>query len=79
MSSGNADVVGQAGEQEEFDQIEAPPGVIEAIELYEAVIPHYVAAAARLDSISRISSTSAALAASFPGSCAIRARGAGTA
>lgn len=52
--------------RKKFDQIEAPPGVIEAVELYEAVIPHYVAAAARLDPISRISSTSAALAASFP-------------
>lgn len=66
MSSDNADAVEQAVEQGEFDQIEAPPGVIEAIELYEAVIPHYVAAAARLDPVSRISSTSAALAANFP-------------
>ena len=58
MSNGNADAIEQAVEQGEFDQIEAPPGVIEAIELYEAVMPHYVSAAARLNPISRISSTS---------------------
>lgn len=67
MSSDTADAIKQASEEEEFNQIEAPPGVIEAIELYEAVMPHYVAAAAQLAPVSRISSTSAALAANFPG------------
>lgn len=59
MSNATVNESEQVGEQEEFDWIEAPPGVVEAIELYEAVMPHYVAAAARLAPISRkISGTS---------------------
>ena len=41
MSNATVNESEQVGEQEEFDQIEAPSGVVEAIELYEAVIPHY--------------------------------------
>ena len=48
--------------------LDAPlPGVAEAIELYEAAMRHYVPAAAYTERVSRISSTSAALAADFPG------------
>lgn len=73
MSNETAGEVESGGEQEELDQIEAPPGVIEAIELYEAVIPyyvavipHYVAAAARLALTSqKISSTRTTLAANY--------------
>ena len=43
------------------------PGVVEAIELYEAAMRHYAPAAAYTERASRISSTSAALAADFPG------------
>lgn len=43
------------------------PGVVEAIELYEAAMRHYAPAAAYTERVSRISSTSAALAADFPG------------
>ena len=47
------------------DEFEAPPGVIEAIELYEAAALHYVRAASYTVPVSRVSSTSAGLAASF--------------
>ena len=47
------------------DEIEAPPGVVEAIELYEAAALHYSRAAAYTIPVSRVSSTSAGLAASF--------------
>ena len=43
-----------------------PPGVAEAIELYEAAMRHYAPAAARTSHVSRVSSTSTALAADFP-------------
>ena len=43
------------------------PGVAEAIELYEAAMRHYAPAAARTGYVSRVSSTSTALAAEFPG------------
>lgn len=43
------------------------PGVAEAIELYEAAMRHYAPAAAHTSHVSRISSTSTALAADFPG------------
>lgn len=58
MSNETADEVEGGGEQGELDQIKAPFGVIEAIKLYEAVMPHYAAAAARLAPVSRKSSTS---------------------
>ena len=48
------------------DEFEAPPGVIEAIELYEAAARHYVKAASYTQPVSRVSSTSVGLAASFP-------------
>lgn len=68
MASDTAGAIKQSGEQEELNQIEAPPGVIEAMELYKAAMPHYAAAAARLvPRVSRVASTSAALAANFPG------------
>ena len=41
------------------------PGVVEAIELYEAAMRHYALAAAYTDHVSRVSTTSAALAAEF--------------
>lgn len=66
MANETADEVEGSGEQEELDQIEAPFGVIEAMKLYEAAIPHYVAAAARLASASRMSSTRTALTANSP-------------
>lgn len=43
----------------------APPGVAEAIELYEAAMLHYAAAAAYTVPVRKTSSTSAARAASF--------------
>lgn len=43
-----------------------PPGTAEAIELYEAAARHYTKAAYYTVPVSRISSTSASLAASFP-------------
>lgn len=47
------------------DEFEAPPGVIEAIELYEAAAIHYAKAASYTIPVSRVSSTSAGLAASL--------------
>lgn len=48
--------------------LDAPlPGVAEVIELYEAAMRHYAPAAAHTSHVSRISSTSTALAADFPG------------
>lgn len=41
------------------------PGVVDAIELYEAAMRHYAPAAARAGHVFRVSSTSAALAAEF--------------
>ncbi len=51
-----------------LDALDDPlPGIAEAIELYEAAMRHYAPAAARTSHVSRISSTSTALAADFPG------------
>ena len=47
------------------DEFEAPPGVIEAIELHEAAAVHYAKAASYTIPVSRVSSTSAGLAASL--------------
>lgn len=57
MSNKAADEAKGGGELEELDQIKAPFGVIEAIELYEAAMPYYAAAAARLAPVWRRSST----------------------
>ena len=43
----------------------APPGVVEAIELYEAAMRHYAVAAAYTVPVHKTTSTSAARAASF--------------
>lgn len=47
------------------EELKAPPGVIEAIELYEAAAIHYAKAASYTIPVSRVSSTSAGLAASL--------------
>lgn len=43
----------------------APPGVVEAMELYEAAMRHYAVAAAYTVPVHKTTSTSAARAASF--------------
>ena len=52
------------GPQTNLDEA-APPGVVEAIELYEAAMLHYTAAAAYTVPVRKTSSTSAARAASL--------------
>ena len=42
-----------------------PPGVVEAIELYEAAMRHYAPAASFTSRVTRISATSTALTAEF--------------
>ena len=51
---------------ENIEEIDAPPGVMTAIDLYEAAARHYARAASYTVPVSRTSSTSAGLAASFP-------------